>query len=65
MSSNDPWLNTFLDPVENRRCLTFHITSWAVSATLEIEVKSNSKLEPAIHIPVGESVAIHMSVTLD
>ena len=27
MSSNDPWLNPFLDPVENRRCLTFNIIS--------------------------------------
>ena len=27
MSYNDPWLNPFLDPVENRRCLTFNIIS--------------------------------------
>ena len=27
MSSNDPWLNPFLDSVENRRCLTFNIIS--------------------------------------
>ena len=27
MSSNNPWLNHFLDLVENRRCLTFNIIS--------------------------------------
>ena len=27
MSSNDPWLNPFLDPVKNCRSLTFNIIS--------------------------------------
>ena len=49
MSSNDPWLNRFLDPVENRRCLTFQ----AGLKVPHLRFKSNSKLEPAIHIPVG------------
>jgi len=27
MSSNDPWLIPFLDPIENLRCSTFNIVS--------------------------------------